>query len=511
MLLLSALILAALAVVLIVRSRRAKSLTSLLVRLLLDYLQLTWITGEFAARGPALFREVLGFASLSNGVSLDISFAQCGLASSYVSRFALYMSLPLLVPAVLACGIVLHRLLRHGGLLCRALCSRQAASTAPGGDGATQAKGPQKQRPRLFNARMFVSATLIMLVLLHSRITREVFAAFRCYPVPLPSVEGGAAAYVLRAQLDEPCHDAARFGVAALVGILFVVALPLGVFLVLYRLRFAIRRGDPAVHKALGFLFAGYHVERGLWYWEALVMLRKVLMLTVATFASEDDFVSVYLSAAIVTASLLLHVYMWPYAAALLNWLTVTMLLCVLGTQYLSLLYWYNPNLSTPITAVLLLLNGVTLLLLLAAFLRAVWRSRSARAQRLSTSRCWCLRQKDACNRKKQQLISQNRVALVLDEDSLRASAVVSRRVVAAHEHQGIGAISRYHRARRSSRRASVMRRRHRSSIHATDSAGAGIDHVRMPTEWIHNPLGRVSPSAGIPLTSAVMKRSSSS
>ena len=296
MLLLSVVAMGALAVVLIVRSRRAKSLSSMLVRLLLDYLQLTWITGEFAARGPALFREILGFTSLSNGVSLDISFAQCGMSSSYASRFALYMGLPLVVPAAIALGIVLHRGVRHGirrlwyrqqwrirkCAAFRRFCSRRSRKrhSAFGGIGeAVGRKGRfsrKKQQLRLFNARVFVSASLILLVLLHSRVTREVFAAFRCYREPLPSVEGGAVQYYLRAQLDEVCYRGWRMALAGTVGVVFVVGLPLGILLTLYRLRGVIRRGDQGVGKALGFLFAGYSIERGLWYWEAVVMFRKV-------------------------------------------------------------------------------------------------------------------------------------------------------------------------------------------------------------------------------------------
>ena len=94
-------------------------------------------------------------------------------------------------------------------------------------------------------------------------------------------------------------------------------------------------------------------------------------MLTVATFASDDAFISVYLSAAIVMASLVLHMYLWPYAERLLNWLTAMVLGCVLGTQYLSLLYWYASQWSVPITVTLLLLNGATALTLVAALLRA--------------------------------------------------------------------------------------------------------------------------------------------
>ena len=296
MLLLCLLVMGGLAVVLIVRSRRPKSLSSMLVRLLLDYLQLTWITGEFAARGPALFREILGFTSLSNGVSLDISFAQCGMSSSYASRFALYMGLPLLVPAAIAVGMVLHRGVRHGirrlwyrkqcrtrlsvafQRLCRC-CSLSGRTVNEGVGEAVCSKDSlsRKRRPlRLFNPRVFVSASLILLVLLHSRVTREVFAAFRCYSEPLPSVEGGAMQYYLRAQLDEVCYRGWRMALAGTVGVVFVVGLPLGILLTLYRLRAAIRRGDQAIGKALGFLFAGYSIERGLWYWEALVMFRKV-------------------------------------------------------------------------------------------------------------------------------------------------------------------------------------------------------------------------------------------
>ena len=107
-------------------------------------------------------------------------------------------------------------------------------------------------------------------------------------------------------------------------------------------------------------------------------------MLTVATFASEDAFISVYLSAAIVMASLVLHMYLWPYAERLLNWLTAMVLGCVLGTQYLSLLYWYAPQWSVPITVALLLFNGATALALVAALLHAsLPKSKLCRGRRL--------------------------------------------------------------------------------------------------------------------------------
>ena len=250
MLLLSVLTMCVLSVVLIVRSRRAKSLSSMLVRLLLDYLQLTWITGEFAARGPALFREILGFTSLSNGVSLDISFAHCGMSSSYALRFGLYMGLPLLVPAAVAAGIVIHRSVRYGvrSLWSKAQCRKrlyqrfQHCCTSGSRNGRIGFGEPVARkhpfrgpRLRLFNTRVFVSASLILLVLLHSRVTREVFAAFRCYSEPVPSVEGGAAQYYLRAQLDEVCYRGWRMVLAGAVGLLFVVGLPLGILLMLYR------------------------------------------------------------------------------------------------------------------------------------------------------------------------------------------------------------------------------------------------------------------------------------
>ena len=260
----SVLVMITLGVVLISRSRRSRTYSSLLLRTTLDYLQLLWITGEFSLRGPQLFRDWMGFSSVSNGISLDITFVQCSLNASYNDRFVMYMSLPFIIPLAVLLGMLLHRGARKLWQVIRR---------------ASRDRKPQV----LLNAPLFACSVLVLLVVLHSRVAREVFAAFRCYPEPLPVAEQGEEMLYLNADVSTPCVETWRLAIAGTMGVLFVAGLPISIAAALYRYRAALpdkgrraSRQEVRIQKALGFLYSGYDMHRGLWWWESFVTFRKV-------------------------------------------------------------------------------------------------------------------------------------------------------------------------------------------------------------------------------------------
>jgi hypothetical protein len=74
------------------------------------------------------------------------------------------------------------------------------------------------------------------------------------------------------------------------------------------------------VRKELGFLYAGYRFRA--YYWEALVMLRKMLMIFVATFvATQGKLYQALLVQAVVAAFLLAHCWKLPFLDMPFNWL----------------------------------------------------------------------------------------------------------------------------------------------------------------------------------------------
>lgn len=237
----------------------------MVLQIFLNYLQMLWITGVFKAKGPELFREIMGFASLSNGVSLDMGFVQCVLGWDYDSRFAVYMSLPLLVPSLVAGVIVAHRGLRQGLGKC-GCCKR------PTGKARQELQiSLSRQSGKLFNTRLFVSASVILLVQLHSRITREVFAVFQCHSEALPDAHGSPVHY-LASDLGVRCDNAARQAVAGVIGVVFGLGLPLGLGVLGWRLRR--QELGKRMEKMLGFFYLGYSGR--LRWWSSMSMIRKV-------------------------------------------------------------------------------------------------------------------------------------------------------------------------------------------------------------------------------------------
>ena len=267
------LLLLGLSVFLIWRNRKGRSETSIMIRIALNYLQMLWITGEFRLRGPALFREIVGYAAVSNGVSLDISFVQCTLGWSFDDQLLAYALLPLIVVGGVAIGIFTHRLLRR---LWRTL---RRSKRNPSGPSAP-----------LFNVGLFICSALVLLIMLHARLTTALLSGLQCHPEPLPQSDGSAI-YVLKADLTQPCLDTTRLTLAVLGIVVYVLGIPIAAVLLLRPHRNLLKRqstvlrqpsGSPAyqklmkVERTFSFFYSGYALEKGLWWWEGLVLLRKV-------------------------------------------------------------------------------------------------------------------------------------------------------------------------------------------------------------------------------------------
>ena len=267
------LLLLGLSVFLIWRNRKGRSETSIMIRIALNYLQMLWITGEFRLRGPALFREIVGYAAVSNGVSLDISFVQCTLGWSFDDQLLAYALLPLIVVGGVAIGIFTHRLLRRLWRTLRRSKRNHSGPSAP-----------------LFNVGLFICSALVLLIMLHARLTTALLSGLQCHPEPLPQSDGSAI-FVLKADLTQPCLDTTRLTLAVLGIVVYVLGIPVAAVLLLRPHRNLLKRqstvlrqpsGSPEyqklmkVERTFSFFYSGYALEKGLWWWEGLVLLRKV-------------------------------------------------------------------------------------------------------------------------------------------------------------------------------------------------------------------------------------------
>lgn len=76
--------------VMVARSTGRRSEVMGVVRVFMNYAQITAAVGSFALKGPALAAKVLSVGDAANGVSLDAWFVQCAMESTYYDRFLAY-------------------------------------------------------------------------------------------------------------------------------------------------------------------------------------------------------------------------------------------------------------------------------------------------------------------------------------------------------------------------------------------------------------------------------------
>ena len=150
--------------------------------------------------------------------------------------------------------------------------------------------------------------------------------ALECYDRPV-----GGRRY-LRADLSVPCfegqHAAVAVGAGALLAVLGV-GFPVGLVL-------ALRGGKPA--PSLRFLFEGFDEERGLRWWEALGLLRKMGLVMAAALV--PDAASQVAAAVLVLApALWAQTRFHPYRASKFNALETMSILAMMLTATVSLLY----------------------------------------------------------------------------------------------------------------------------------------------------------------------------
>ena len=127
--------------------------------------------------------------------------------------------------------------------------------------------------------RYLIVSCLVAMVILHPTLTRQSLFMFMCV-----NIEDGT---YLRKDVQLECYTSEHFAFLFTVGIPgvigYVIGIPVVTFWVLYRRRFKLNIEGPAgeaTRKTYGFIYQGY----GIFYWEVVIMLRKVSMVIVAVF-----------------------------------------------------------------------------------------------------------------------------------------------------------------------------------------------------------------------------------
>ena len=95
----------------------------------------------------------------------------------------------------------------------------------------------------------------------------------------------------------------------------------------------------PSFRSKYAFLYDGYDIPRGWYWWEAMVLIRKVGVIGLSVILS-DPFLQVFAASIWMIFFLVLHIRVLPYNSSLMNNLETVSLTVTLMNMMGSLLYW---------------------------------------------------------------------------------------------------------------------------------------------------------------------------
>jgi len=99
--------------------------------------------------------------------------------------------------------------------------------------------------------------------------------------------------------------------------VLFVLGIPIVGFLLLFLNRHKIEYDNAAFKEKFGFLYNGYKIA--FWYWEFIVVLRKMALVSVSVYFSESQNIQALMAVLLCTIALTVHSAGRPFVHTTLN------------------------------------------------------------------------------------------------------------------------------------------------------------------------------------------------
>lgn len=217
--------------------------------------------------------------------------------------------------------------------------------------------------------RKLQSTAAVLLFMLHPTLTRNSFSPFACL-----KLESGHS-YML-SDMSIECWSAAHTRVIFLTALpcilVWVVALPAVVLILMIR-----KQGERAGDIRYSFLAKGY--TDNYHYWEFVVLIRKILMISASVFlVSQSVQVQALTVLAVLLVALLFQIYYKPFIVPNLNALEVKSILVSAMTVYFGLYYSSNEftnGAKIAFFVVLVTANCVYFFSWLQAVLPLLWQS----------------------------------------------------------------------------------------------------------------------------------------
>ena len=213
---------------------------------------------------------------------------------------------------------------------------------------------------------ILVSCVVVM-VLIHPTLTRRSVELLTCDKISPSSTK-----QFLRSDLEEECWVGRHFNWAVGIGIPFLIlysaGIPIASFYMLYKRKHKLKTDESTVSR-FGFLYLGYQV----WWWEIIIMIRKVLMVLIdVVLAPAGVAVQALMAMLLLSAMFAVTLVVKPFENPILQALELASLLVSLSTLWMGSFFWAaNDNdLHTVLSAIIFIANVVFLVVTFFVLLR---------------------------------------------------------------------------------------------------------------------------------------------
>ena len=268
------------------------------IKIAMSFCQMLTVLGVFKARGTALFNELVQRPAsiVGGGISAALPL-KCLLNSQIYGSFILNMGTPLL--AIIATSFLIgpvwackraHEAIRASRPPRRAplekvmiCCCCKRAKLESWEKGVWMKQERKKEHGIFQPIPRFIAVLVFVLFGIYPTLVKSIFSIFRCSEV----ISGKQ---YLEDDYSVQCwvgwHP--TFALAAvLCGVVYLFGIPLGIVMILRKNRH--RLTEPRFISTFGFVYRGYHTDRGLVVaWEAFVMLRKLAVVSWCSFFSSS-------------------------------------------------------------------------------------------------------------------------------------------------------------------------------------------------------------------------------
>ena len=181
---------------------------------------------------------------------------------------------------------------------------------------------------------ILVSCVVVM-VLIHPTLTRRSVELLTCDKISPSSTK-----QFLRADLEEECWVGRHLNWAVGIGIPFLIlysaGIPIASFYMLYKRKHKLKTDESTVSR-FGFLYLGYQV----WWWEIIIMTRKVLMVLIdVVLAPAGVAVQALMAMLLLSAMFAVTLVVKPFENPILQALELASLLVSLSTLWMGSFFW---------------------------------------------------------------------------------------------------------------------------------------------------------------------------